>query len=192
MPAAVPHFQLRASGTANPARWQFNLEVAGQTYLEVDDFEPFTQGQRLELLAVVRGLEALEQPSRVTLLTPSNYVKRGITYGLDDWRSSGWCWESHGKMVPVKNSDLWRRLDRALEYHHVECRLQPDRADGIPAATGKPKREAIYAATDAKPMARSTRWLIPAICRWFRERAASVRLRLAQLGTGLLPRPWLE
>jgi ribonuclease HI len=186
----MPHFKLRASGTANPARWQFNLEVAGQKYLEVDDFEPFTQGQRLELLAVVRGLEALEQPSRVTLLTPSSYVKRGITYGLEDWRASDWCWESHGKMVPVKNSDLWQRLDRALEYHRVECRLQPDKAEGIPTAAGKLKAEPIN--PDAKQMPRSMRWLIPAICRWSRESAAALRLRLAQFGTGLLPRPWLE
>src|SRR5437773_8627072 len=102
---AMPHFLLRAGETTNPGNWRFSLKSRDGNELEVDDFEPFTQGQRLELLAVVRGLEALEQPSRVTLLTPSSYVKRGISYGLEDWRASGWCWESHGKMVPVKNSD---------------------------------------------------------------------------------------
>src|SRR6476659_6518347 len=166
MPAPMPpHLLLRAAET-KPGNWRFSIENAEHVELEVNDFETFTQGQRLEMLTVVRGLEALEQPSRVTLLTPSSYVKRGITYGLEDWRASDWCWESHGKMVPVKNSDLWQRLDRALEYHRVECRLQPDKAEGIPTAAGKLKAEPIN--PDAKQMPRSMRWLIPAICRWSR------------------------
>src|SRR5262249_30688971 len=96
----------------------------GSPSLEVADAEPAIQGERLELLTVVRGLEALPQPSRVTVVTPSAYVNRGLNYGLEEWRENNWHWERHGDMVPVKNSDLWRRLDSALRIHQVECRLQ--------------------------------------------------------------------
>src|SRR5688572_11721238 len=103
--------------------WRFVLEsVDGREKLEADDEEPLTQGERLELLAVVRGLEALDQPSRVTLVTPSRYVSRGLRFGLKEWRESGWLWERFGEMAPVKNHDLWQRVDRALEFHDVECR----------------------------------------------------------------------
>ena len=187
MPVPKPHFLLMAEGKAEGrlGSWRFSLEAAGTKQLEVDDCEPFTQGQRLELLAVIRGLEALEQPSRVTLLTSSSYVKRGIMYGLEDWRVSGWCWESHGKMVPVKNGDLWRRLDRALQLHQVECRLQPK----AQAEIGVPEEN--HAEPQPARLSRKGRWLV-AFRRSIREFGAAIRLRLAQLGTGLLPLPWLE
>ncbi len=87
-----------------------------------DDVDPDARGDRLELLTVVRGLEALEQPSRVTLWTPSTYVREGIRHGLREWRENGWQWEYFGRMVPVKNDDLWKRLDRAMEFHQLDCR----------------------------------------------------------------------
>jgi ribonuclease HI len=128
MSAPTPHYLLfsasapgEASGT--PGDWRFVLEaIDGSAKIEIADSEPDVRGERLELLAVVRGLEAIEQPSRVTLVTPSRYVSRGISYGLNDWRENGWQWERHGAMVPVKNHDLWQRIDRALEFHRVECR----------------------------------------------------------------------
>src|SRR5438128_1914668 len=84
--------------------WRFVLEsLDGVEKLEADDEEPLAQGDRLELLAVVRGLEALDQPSRVTLVTPSRYVSRGLRFGLEQWRESGWLWERFGRMTPVKN-----------------------------------------------------------------------------------------
>ena len=103
--------------------WRFVLEALdGSVALEESDVEPGLVGERLELLAVIRGLESLEQPSEVFLLTPSRYVIRGIRYGLPAWRDSGWCWERFGCMVPVKNADLWERVDRALTYHRIHCR----------------------------------------------------------------------
>ena len=78
--------------------------------------------ERLDLLAVVRGLEALDQPSRVTLVTASGYVHRGLRFGLPAWRQNGWQWERYGQMVPIKNRDLWQRVDRALEFHEVAFR----------------------------------------------------------------------
>jgi ribonuclease HI len=91
--------------------------------LEAGDFESELGGERLELLAVVRGLEALEQPSQVTLVTPSRYVQRGLRYGLPPWRENQWRWERFGELTPVKNADLWQRVDRALEFHRVDCRV---------------------------------------------------------------------
>ncbi len=128
MSAPEPHFLLySASAPADPdgepGDWRFVLEsIDGSSKLEIVDTEPDVRGERLELLAVVRGLEALDEPARVTLVTPSRYVSRGISYGLNDWRENGWNWERHGEMVPVKDRDLWQRVDRALEFHRVECR----------------------------------------------------------------------
>jgi ribonuclease HI len=125
MSVPAPHFLLRARANRHdrPGRWCFMLESGdGSHSLKVEDDEPDTQGERLELLALVRGLEAVPQPARVTLVASSPYVNRVLNGGLDEWRSSGWQWERHGEMVPVKNADLWRRVDRALHFHSVECR----------------------------------------------------------------------
>jgi ribonuclease HI len=105
------------------AEWRFVLEALdGSARLEAADEEPDVEPDRLELLAVVRGLEALNQPSRVTLVTPSRYVSRGFRFGLNEWRENDWQWERFGEMAPIKNGDLWRRVDRAMRFHKVECR----------------------------------------------------------------------
>ncbi len=137
-----PHFLLmsdtrsRASHEGVVAgQWRFVLEsLEGGDRLEVGDSEPEVQGERLELLTVIRGLEALDQPSRVTLVTPSRYVSRGLRYGLSEWRGNAWCWEHDGTMVPMTNGDLWQRLDQALTYHDVQCRWLrcEDRQRSIP------------------------------------------------------------
>ena len=87
----------------------------------VSDHEPSDCGERLELLAVVRGLEALDGPARVTLVTKSRYVSRGIRMGLTEWRANDWQWERFGRIVPVKDCDLWQRVDRTLLFHKVDC-----------------------------------------------------------------------
>lgn len=120
-----PHYLLisESSQLNDPGRWRFVLRSAeGDQRIVADDVDPEARGDRLELLTVVRGLEALEQPSRVTLWTPSTYVREGIRHGVREWRENGWLWEYFGRMVPVKNDDLWRRLDRAMEFHEVDCR----------------------------------------------------------------------
>jgi ribonuclease HI len=125
MHSSSPHYLLFAHTDARsePARWKVVLKKAdGSHTFEASDAEPEARGERLELLAVLRGLEALDEPSRVTLVTSSRYVRRGLMYGLSEWRTNDWAWEWYGQMVPVKNRDLWQRLDRALEFHHVECR----------------------------------------------------------------------
>ena len=127
MNVSTPHYLLfsEASRTSGSGRWRFVVRRAnGSKQFEVADFEPSARGERLDLLTVVRGLEALDQPSRVTLVGCSPYVWQGMQYGLSEWRDNGWRWEFFGQMVPVKNSDLWQRLDRALRFHRVDCGRQ--------------------------------------------------------------------
>ncbi len=125
MNATKPHFLLFSESNRKhlQGHWRFVLQsLDGSDQLEAADEEPYVFGERLELLAVVRGLEAVPEPARVTLVTPSRYVNRGLTQGLPAWRVNGWQWEHFGDMVPVKNRDLWQRIDRALDFHQVECR----------------------------------------------------------------------
>jgi ribonuclease HI len=125
MPADRPHFLLLAEATCSAddeRQWQFALEpVEGGDRITANDVESKVSCDRLELLAAVRGLEALEQPSRVTLLTCSLYVRRGINHDLGRWRESHWRWERFGRLVPIRDQDLWQRLDRALAIHDVAC-----------------------------------------------------------------------
>jgi ribonuclease HI len=105
-------------------RWRFILESAENgERIEASDIEPELRGERLEVLSVVRGLEALEKPSRVTLITSSRYVRLGLAFGLEQWRADHWHWERFGRIVPIKNADLWQRVDRALRIHKLECRV---------------------------------------------------------------------
>lgn len=145
MVATQPHFLLfsevqRSDENTSEGRWHFLLEsLSGETVVEASDEEPGMQGERLELLAVIRGLEALDQPSRVTLVTPSRQVSRGFRFGLSEWRNNNWQWERYGRRVPVKNCDLWQRIDRALEFHRVECRTW--RIDAAHTAVPEPKTQ---------------------------------------------------
>lgn len=127
MTVLQPHYLLFAEATLDRPQggtWRFVLEqVGGAEALAVSDFESAECPERLELLAVVRGLEALDQLANVTLVTKSRYVSRGLKRGLADWRANGWQWERFGRVVPVRDHDLWRRVDRALQFHQVECRL---------------------------------------------------------------------
>jgi ribonuclease HI len=128
MNAQQPHYLLfsqirQPTHESREGVWRFVLEAAdGGTRFEVSDREPNVTGDRLALLAVIRGLEALDQPSVVSLRTTSRYVARGFRFGLPAWRENNWCWESFGAMRRVDNDDLWRKIDQALRYHRVGCR----------------------------------------------------------------------
>ncbi len=119
----------------NHGRWRFVLRDAdGSPRLVAEHVEPLASSDRLELLSVVRGLEALDTPSRVTLMTSSSYVREGIRHGLAEWRSNGWRWERFGQMVPVRDLDLWQRVDRAMQFHQVDCRtyrIDPPHHEGM-------------------------------------------------------------
>jgi ribonuclease HI len=110
------------SGEHEAPRWKFVLQSVGSDErLLADDADADSNHNRLELLAVVRGLEAIDRPARVTLVTRSRYVSRGIRRQLTQWREQAFQWERFGKVVPIRDHDLWRRVDRALEFHRVEC-----------------------------------------------------------------------
>jgi ribonuclease HI len=135
-----PHYLLFAEANVEEhvrcgaGRWRFALEsLDGADRIEAEDVDDDARLDRLNLLAVVRGLEALEGPSRVTLLTMSWYVRRGFSEGLELWRQNDWRWETFGQMTSVTNEDLWRRVDRALQYHIVQCRTWRLDASEVPA-----------------------------------------------------------
>jgi ribonuclease HI len=197
MSIPAPHFLLfsEARGKTRQGQWRFVLQAAdGSATLEASDAEPDTLGERLELLAVIRGLEALDQPSHVTLFTPSKYVSRGIAYGLEEWRRNDWTWECFGEMVPVKNRDLWQRLDQALNYHTIEFRVRRSVGGESEPETERRSDEldAPSAATVRSQSRHKTRRLSAQVGRSLRERAESWKLRLGQLGTAFLPKPWLQ
>ncbi|MBX3414475.1 MAG: hypothetical protein KF708_17445 [Pirellulales bacterium] len=200
-----PHYLLftEARGRERSGHWHFVLQsVDGSHKFEANDNEPEIAGERLELLSVVRGLEALDQPSRVTIVTRSRYVNRGISHGLDEWRAADWNWEKFGQMVPVKDSDLWRRVDRALRYHRVDCRcwrfdaphdqgFVGSRSADRPTGVERPPSTSSALPTRRR---RLRNWLRRGALRTQRtahETGESVRLWFQQLGTGLLSKPWL-
>ncbi|WP_164103265.1 RNase H family protein [Candidatus Laterigemmans baculatus] len=101
--------------------WRFVLErLDGQPFLEATDCE-LGDANRLALLAVVRGLEALPGPAAVTMLSSSRYVIRSLSDSLPRWREAGFMWEHFGQRMEVTNADLWRRVDRALDIHAVSA-----------------------------------------------------------------------
>jgi ribonuclease HI len=119
-----PHYLLmtETSSVERPGHWQFVLRpVDGSVDIVATDVEVDVRGERLDLLTVVRALESLDQPSQVTLIGCTRYVEQGIQFGLYEWRDNGWQWEYFGEMTPVRDFDLWQRMDRALQFHQVYC-----------------------------------------------------------------------
>ena len=157
--ARQPRYTLFAVSDRTPegGDWRFAIHNdAGEVVASAADVEPHMRGERLALLTVVRGLEALDEPARVSLVTPSRYVKRGVAYGLDAWRTTDFTWELYGRMVPVKDQDLWRRLGRALELHQLMCRRwRVDAAHASPRWLRRSK--AIPAGEQAAPVSAATR-----------------------------------
>lgn len=146
--------EARFSGEGeSSAQWHFLLEAAdGSARLDIADEEPDAPGDRVELLALVRGLEAIDQPAQVSLITPSRYVSHGLRFGLDQWRENGWQWEAFGQMTPIKNVDLWKRIDQALTFHRVECRTM--RNDSPQVELAQPHKKPAKVRRTANPVRR--------------------------------------
>ncbi|WP_157665258.1 RNase H family protein [Mariniblastus fucicola] len=130
MPTTAPHYLLLTetddrSADNHGGRWRFVLEsmTSDDDRIEVSERESDIKGERLQLLAVVRGVEALEQPSRLTLITSSAYVGKRIRKGFDRWIENEWRWERFGALKPIKDADLWKRIHAATLIHKIECRL---------------------------------------------------------------------
>jgi ribonuclease HI len=103
-------------GNPGPGGWGAVLSYKGNTK-ELYGGERETTNNRMELLAVINALEALTKPCSVQLNSDSKYVLQGITEWLENWKKRGWKTASKS---PVKNEDLWRRLDAARTQHHIE------------------------------------------------------------------------
>jgi hypothetical protein len=134
MQHSLPHYRLVSEvregrgdgweGDEVGGRWRFILEtLEGERLLEAEDREEGCDEERLALLSVVRGLEALDEPSHVILTTTNGNVGRGLRFGLAAWRDNGWRSERFGELVRVRDEDLWRRVDRALQFHSLDCRV---------------------------------------------------------------------
>lgn len=198
MRVATPHYLLFSESCrkSTQGQWRFVLQsIDGTEQFEAADAEPDAQGERLELLAVVRGLEALAQPSRVTLVTPSRYVNRGLAYGLEEWRANGWQWEHFGEMVPVKNRDLWQRVDRALLYHKLEYRTwRFDFAHGSSETSARHSPRPHPATLGRGRRRLGGRWQrkLVACKRWCNDRLHSLGPWSGPCGNRLQPLPWLQ
>ena len=134
-------------GNPGPGGWGVLLRYDG-TEKELWGGEAATTNNRMELMAAIRALEALKRRCRVRLYTDSLYVMKGISAWIGDWKRRGW---RTADKKPVKNEDLWRRLDELAAKHDIEWRWvrghaghpENERADqlanrGISAETNSP------------------------------------------------------
>ena len=103
------------SGNPGPGGWGTILRM-GEKERELSGGEPATTNNRMELMAVIAGLEALQRPCKVRLTTDSKYVLDGATKWIKGWKRNGW---KTADKKPVKNVDLWQRLDAAHALHKV-------------------------------------------------------------------------
>ncbi len=106
------------SGNPGPGGWGAVLRY-GRREREIHGGKPETTNNRMELTAAIEALEALKRPCQVRLTTDSMYLKDGISRWIHNWKRNGWRTTAR---KPVKNADLWQRLDRALARHEVDWR----------------------------------------------------------------------
>ena len=122
-------------GNPGPGGWGAVLRFGGHER-ELRGSEENTTNNRMELLAAISALEAMTEPCKVVLTTDSTYVKDGITRWIRNWKANGW---KTAAKKPVKNKDLWERLDAECLRHQVDWRWvkghaghpENERADGL-------------------------------------------------------------
>lgn len=117
-------------GNPGPGGWGALLRYNGHER-ELSGGEAETTNNRMELMAAIAGLESLKRPCRVILTTDSQYVRKGITEWMTNWKKNGW---KTSAKKPVKNAELWQRLDRARERHEVQW-------DWVKGHSGHPENE---------------------------------------------------
>ncbi len=103
------------SGNPGPGGWGALMRWRGEER-ELSGGEPETTNNRMELMAAIQALEVLKRPMDVSITTDSVYVRDGITKWIHGWRRNGW---KTAAKKPVKNADLWQRLETAAERHNV-------------------------------------------------------------------------
>lgn len=105
-------------GNPGPGGWGALL-ISGDHEKELCGGEADTTNNRMELMAAIQGLETLTRACDITLYTDSKYVMQGITEWMDGWKAKNW---KNAKKQPVKNQDLWQRLDAACQRHNINWR----------------------------------------------------------------------
>jgi len=114
-PQVVIYSDGACSGNPGPGGWGAIL-ISGEHVKEIHGGEPATTNNRMELMAAIQALEALKRPCKVEVHTDSQYVMKGISEWIRGWKVRGW---KTADNKPVKNEDLWRRLDAARAKHDV-------------------------------------------------------------------------
>ena len=118
--SALPEVEIytdgACSGNPGPGGWGALLRY-GTVEKELSGGEGLTTNNRMELMGAISGLEALKKPARVKLYTDSTYVKDGITKWLRGWKAKGWL---TADKKPVKNVELWQRLEAAAHIHQID------------------------------------------------------------------------
>jgi ribonuclease HI len=117
-PGVVIYTDGACSGNPGPGGWGAIL-MFGEKTKEICGGEPDTTNNRMELMAAIQALETLTRPCQVELHTDSQYVMKGISEWIHNWKRRGWRTADN---KPVKNDDLWRRLDEARSRHNVQWR----------------------------------------------------------------------
>ena len=109
------------SGNPGPGGWAFILRhPSSGKELESSGGEPETTNNRMELMAVIRGLEALKRPTHVEVVSDSIYVLNGLSDWMPKWKLNGWKRREGGKLKEIKNEDLWRELDALAAQHMIK------------------------------------------------------------------------
>jgi ribonuclease HI len=134
------------SGNPGPGGWGAVLRYRDHEK-DLSGFDAATTNNRMELMAAIAALEALKRPSRVRLHTDSQYLRDGITRYIHAWKARGW---KTADKKPVKNIDLWQRLEEALRRHKVEWfwvrghsgHAENERADALARAAITQARQA--------------------------------------------------
>ena len=134
------------SGNPGPGGWGAVLRY-GEVEKEMNGGEPATTNNRMELMAAIMAIEAVKRPCEIHLHTDSEYLRQGITTWIHSWKARGW---KTADKKPVKNVDLWQRLERAIETHDVHWHwvkghsghLENERADELARLAIRQMRDA--------------------------------------------------
>ena len=135
------------SGNPGPGGWGAVLRFDGKEK-ELKGGEPVTTNNRMELMAAISALETLKRDCSVDMFTDSNYLKDGITKWIHSWRRNGW---RTAERKPVKNAELWQRLDAALGRHQIRWHwvrghaghAENERADALARAGMAPFKRSV-------------------------------------------------
>ena len=123
------------AGNPGPGGWAYILRhLASGKEKEATGSARLTTNNRMELIAVISGLEALREPCDVTVYTDSEYVGKGLSQWMAKWKANGWRRREGDQWKPVKNDELWKRLDELVTVHQVDYKR-------VPGHSGHPENE---------------------------------------------------